>query len=396
MKGTEEATHHRAEANALTGTWPRARLWAYVIALGGLFGVVDSSQSYFLGKIIGIDLPLRMILSSNVIYWVAFGILVPPVVLVAERIRLDGPARWSRIAAHCVGGVLFSIAHATLYVTLMSFVPGISRMPAFSGTFSATLFRIIREYSASEFLVYWAIVGALYALHYYRESQRRQIAAARLQTTLTETRLEALRSQINPHFLFNTLNSISTLALRGEHTATVEMLERLSDLLRVSLDDRCPQEVSLSRELEFLDRYLAIQRVRFADRLTICQKIAPETHDALVPSMILQPLAENALRHGIDVHCGAGTITIEAERQNGALQLRVSDSGPGFPSESRTAARLGIGLSNTHARLEQLYGTRQQIVFGRSEGGGGTVTITIPFRTDTSAEDSVQEERTAS
>jgi LytS/YehU family sensor histidine kinase len=116
--------------------------------------------------------------------------------------------------------------------------------------------------------------------------------------------------------------------------------------------------------------------------LTVCHRIGDDTEHALVPSMILQPLAENAIRHGIDAHCGAGVITVESERRNGTLHLRVSDSGPGFPSEGPPVmARLGVGLSNTRARLEQLYGARQEIVFGRSDQGGGTVTVSIPFRT---------------
>jgi signal transduction histidine kinase len=360
----------------------RARLSAYAIALGAILGVVDSGQSLVLGKSIGVNLPWPAVLASNVLYWAAFGALVPLVVFVASRFRLDSAPRYRNVVVHCVAGVLFPIAHAGLYIVLAVFAPPLQ------GDFRLKFVGTVRDYIAAEFIAYWAIVGGFYAVHYYRESQRRQLAAARLEATLTETRLDALRSQINPHFLFNTLNSISTLTLRGEHNGAVEMLSRLSDLLRVALDDSCPQEVSLSRELEFLERYMAIQRIRFADRLTVCQRIAPDTRDALVPSLILQPLAENAIRHGIDAHCGIGVVTIEAERENGSLRLRVSDSGPGFPIDGMpTAARLGVGLSNTLARLEQLYGSGQHMLFGRSESGGGTVTITIPFRTVDMAND---------
>ena len=353
----------------------RTKLWALGIALGALLGIVDSWQSYYLGMAVGVHLPWSRVLSSNVIYWAVLAALVPPVFFLAGRVRLDRPGRVASIPVHCLAAAVFAIVHVALWVGLTAALPMFSNHRA---RFVAT----VRDYWAAEFLSYWAMVIAFYAVHYYQESQRRQRAAAELQRTLAEARLEVLRSRMNPHFLFNTLNSISTLALKGDNDATVEMLARLSELLRVSLDERCPHEVSLARELELLDRYLAIQRVRFADRLTVRQRIGDDTRHALVPSMILQPLAENAIRHGIDARCGAGMVTIESERRNGALHLRVSDSGPGFPNEGASVGRLGLGLSTTRARLEQLYGSRQQIVVGRSEQGGGTVTVTIPFHTE--------------
>jgi two-component system, LytTR family, sensor kinase len=364
-----------ADAATQPGISRTTKLWALGIGLGALLGAIDSWQSYYLGQAVGVRLPWWRIFASNVIYWAVLAALVPTVVFLAKRVRLDGPIRIKRVAVHCLAGVVFGPVHAAVSIALLAPLPGFTNhLARFLGT--------VRDYIAADFLTYWAIVIGYYAVHYYHESQQRERAAARLQMTLTEARLEVLRSRMNPHFLFNTLNSISTLALRGDNDATVEMLARLSELLRVSLDERCPHEVSLSRELELLDRYLAIQRVRFADRLTVCQRIADDTRDALVPSMILQPLAENAIRYGIDAHCGAGTVTIESERRNGSLHLRVSDSGPGFPVEGAPPlVGHGLGLSNTRARLEQLYGVRQQIVFGRSEQGGGTVTVTIPFHT---------------
>jgi two-component system, LytTR family, sensor kinase len=354
----------------------RTKLWMLGIALGALLGAVDSWQSYYLGQAVGVRLPWWRVLASNVSYWAVLAALVPAVVFLAKRVRVDGRVRIAPLAVHCLAGVVFGPVHAALSIGLLAPLPVYDNLlPVYVGT--------VRDYIAADFLTYWAIVIGYYAVHYYHESQRRQRAEAQLQMTLSEARLEVLRSRMNPHFLFNTLNSISTLALKGDNEATVEMLARLSELLRVSLDERCPHEVSLARELELLDRYLAIQRVRFADRLIICQRIGDDTQDALVPSMILQPLAENAIRHGIDAHCGAGTVTIESERRNGSLQLRVSDSGPGFQSSAAaTVGRLGLGLSNTRARLEQLYGERQQIVFGQSEQGGGVVTVTIPFHTE--------------
>lgn len=384
---TSDTIERVAEPVDAASPAPRwTRLWMLGIAFGALLGAIDSWQSYYLGQAVGVRLPWWRVLASNVSYWAVLAALAPAVVFLAKRVRVDGRIRIAPVAVHCLAGVVFGPVHAALSIALLALLPWYDNLLAmFVGT--------VRDYIAADFLTYWAIVIAFYAVHYYYEAQQRERAAAQLRATLTEARLEVLRSRMNPHFLFNTLNSISTLALKGDNDATVEMLARLSELLRVSLDERCPHEVSLSRELELLDRYLAIQRVRFADRLTVCQRIGDDTHDALVPSMILQPLAENAIRHGIDANCGAGTVTIESERHNGTLRLRVSDSGRGFADAGAVSSGRGLGLSTTRARLEQLYGAQQQIVFGRSEQGGGTVTVTIPYHTTAAPATAVLERR---
>src|SRR4029077_3383259 len=168
-----------------------------------------------------------------------------------------------------------------------------------------------------DLLTYWAIVGMYLALHY-----------SNLRTSLAEARLAALRAQLNPHFLFNTLNAISTLALKGDHAAVTETLGRLSGLLRAALDEHT-EEISLAREVDFLDDYVAIQRIRFADRLWMEQSIAPETLTGLVPTMILQPIVENAIEHGVNAQRGVGHVKLSAVRNNGMLVIEVRDSGPG-------------------------------------------------------------------
>jgi two-component system, LytTR family, sensor kinase len=188
-----------------------------------------------------------------------------------------------------------------------------------------------------------------------------------------------LQAQLEPHFLFNTLNAISMLALEGNHTAVVDTIGRLRELLRVSLSHDRPQEVSLARELELVEGYLGIQRVRFTDRLTVAYDIAPAVFDAVVPSMILQPLVENAVIHGISADTGACRVTISAAREGSSLRLEVRDTGPGFASTG-SRRREGIGLVNTRARLQQLYGSEQRIDCFDAVGGGACVAIWIPFR----------------
>ena len=211
---------------------------------------------------------------------------------------------------------------------------------------------------------YWAIVGMYLALHF-----------SNLRTSLAEARLAALRAQLNPHFLFNTLNAISTLALKGDQPAVTETIGRLSGLLRAALDEHT-EEIVLTREIEFLDDYVAIQQIRFADRLCVQKCVAADTLDGLVPTMILQPIVENAIKHGVNAQRGGGRVIVSAVRNNGSLIIEVRDSGPGFRPG---APHDGIGLANTRARLEQLYGSHYRFEYGTMPEGGASVRITIPF-----------------
>ncbi|MGH9201745.1 MAG: sensor histidine kinase, partial [Vicinamibacterales bacterium] len=206
------------------------------------------------------------------------------------------------------------------------------------------------------------------------------LAAFQLDASLSEARLKVLQAQLEPHFLFNTLNAISVLALEGNHKAVVDTVGRLSDLLRASLSHDRPQEVSLARELELIEGYLGIQRVRFADRLSVTYDITPDVVDALVPTMILQPIVENTVIHGISARTDTCSVTILASRHEGALRLEVRDTGPGFRSGLQLQRGQGIGLVNTRARLQQLYGDDQRIELFDARDSGACVVITIPFR----------------
>jgi LytS/YehU family sensor histidine kinase len=189
--------------------------------------------------------------------------------------------------------------------------------------------------------------------------------------------LQALKMQLQPHFLFNTLNAIAALVRKNENKAATDMLAGLSDLLRLSLENVGAQEISLKQELEFLERYLEIERIRFKDRLQVRMHVAPETLEARVPNLILQPLVENAIRHGIASRSAAGVIEIRAEREGERLRLQIKDNGPGFPGEE--PINRGVGLTNAMARLQRLYGAAQSLVFNNAPEGGAVVTLEIPF-----------------
>jgi hypothetical protein len=224
--------------------------------------------------------------------------------------------------------------------------------------------------------IYWIIVSMVHALTWYRRSQERERSALQLEARLADARLEALRMQLHPHFLFNTLNAISTLVHR-DATAADEMIGNLSELLRATLDTTA-QEIPLRQELNFLDRYLEIQQVRFGNRLQVEKEIDARTLEVKVPTLILQPLVENAIRHGIEPQTGQGRLHISASRDDQTLHLRVRDNGAG--SKPANEAKDGIGIANTRSRLQQLYGPAARLTLTTGADGGFIATIDLPCR----------------
>jgi len=217
--------------------------------------------------------------------------------------------------------------------------------------------------------------------HLYRRDRDRQLIASQLESKLARAQLQVLEMQLQPHFLFNTLNGIMVL-IRDDPERASRMIARLSEFLRLALESRDVREVTLQKELEFLDRYLQIEQLRFGDRLTVHQQIADDSRDALVPSMILQPLVENAIRHGVSRRRGPATIQIEAVHTNGSLAIHVRDNGAGLTGNGGQEIKEGIGLRNTRARLQQLYGDRHRIALTGAPGGGVDVLLSIPFHKD--------------
>ncbi len=229
--------------------------------------------------------------------------------------------------------------------------------------------------------IYWIIVSVAHASLFYRRSLDRERKALELAAGLAQAKLQALRMQLQPHFLFNTLNAISTLVHRDARRAD-EMIGNLSDFLRLTLETADQQEIPLRQELDFLDHYLAIEQVRFGERLRVTREIAPEVLSALVPSLILQPLVENAIRHGLEPSRQAGLLTITASRADGLVRLVVRDNGVGLKSTPAASGREGIGLANTRARLRELYGEAARLELKDGPAGGLAVEIILPFHTE--------------
>lgn len=290
---------------------------------------------------------------------------------------------WARRSGlHLLFSLCFSLADLLIAASI---IPQLGLIPSLFKNFATTFGILIVIDFHSTVIAYWTVLGAQAGFRYYREYQLREqqalrleLQASELKAQLARAQLSALKMQLQPHFLFNTLNAITVLVRQHKSQLAEETLGRLSDLLRCVLEDVEAQEVPLRRELEYLRLYLSIQEVRFEDRLTAGIAADPETLDAAVPQMALQPIVENAIRHGIGRHSTAGNIEIAASIFDGNLIIKVEDDGPGF-SEEGSPRTTGIGLGNTRARLAQLYGDRGQLLTSNREQGGAVVTLIIPY-----------------
>jgi signal transduction histidine kinase len=352
-----------------------------IVGVATVLGIFSSFQAYNYVSLFTERKPrMPHLFALNMTYWYAWALLVPGILWLARRYRFERH-HWRRAAAvHAVGVVVFVFAHAVLTVSVREplVVAFGWRAPRWWSEFQQ-LFFLNFDW---EMTTYWAVVGLSHALDYRREAQERQLAAAQLQTRLAEAQLQALQRQLHPHFLFNTLHTISALMHRDTEAADA-MLARLSDLLRLTLDRLGIQEIPLKEELEFLDKYLEIERTRFGDRLTIQMEIEPEALDVCVPNLILQPLVENAIRHGIAPRVGGGRLHIVARLTGDRLWLMVRDNGPGLSSQAKLDAfNKGVGVSNTRSRLEHLYPGAHKFEFHEPSDGGLAVTLEIPVTAD--------------
>jgi two-component system, LytTR family, sensor kinase len=240
-------------------------------------------------------------------------------------------------------------------------------------------FHLAATRAQSTIPIYWAIVCVTWVVSSYQQLRERERRTLELEARLMQSNLQALKAQLQPHFLFNTLNAIASL-VRRKPDAAEDMIGSLSDFLRMTLDTAQEHEVPLRREIEFLDLYLEIQQARFGERLRIQKEIDPDTLDASVPALILQPLVENSVRHGIEPRETGGTIFIRARREGTSLQFEIRDDGEGLKARQLAALREGVGLSNTKARLQELYGEAHRFQITPNAEGGLTVTVEVPWR----------------
>ncbi len=345
------------------------RLLAVAGVFWACFALLFASESYV--SMWDHDHSFPRLFGSHLLVWELWAVATPLIAWLCARFPL-APLTGRAAAVHLAAGSLLTVGHLAGYIAITMVLRTYEeRTPA---AFWPAFVGITVARFHSDFIAYLATVGAVHAASYYRRFRRRELEAAKLTASVTEARLDALRAQLQPHFLFNTLHAIGGLVRQQRSDEAVEMIAGLSELLRHALDHAKRQEVPLQDELDFLERYLDIEQVRFADRLQVSFEVAAAARAAYVPSLLLQPLVENAVRHGIARSAGAGLVRIRAEREEDRFRLEVFNSGPALEGRAE-----GIGLRNTQERLRHLYGDQQALTLENAEGGV-RATVLLPWR----------------
>ena len=328
------------------------------------------------------------LLALNAAFWIGWALLSLPIIALCQRVRIERRA-WKRPAViHLVAACLFVAVHIgfTTVARIHTMQHTMVKRAQAEG-WPAPIISWPTEYSRSffqffdwELLAYGAIAGMSHAVFFSRESARRQLQTAQLEKHLVEAQLQTLQRQLQPHFLFNTLHAISALMHRDVDSAD-RMLTRLSDLLRMTLDTLGQPQITLKDEVDFLRKYLQIEQTRLGDRLTVHWEIDGETLDCLVPNLVLQPLVENAIKHGIARKSESGNLRIRSRREGQMLWMEVEDDGSGPSEMGLQSLNTGIGLSNTRARLSHQYGANYRFEFHKRTGSFAVV-IALPWKAE--------------
>ena len=360
--------------------WSGPLKWTIILGVWALLGLIYAGPIYIEVRAEGMQHAARRIFSWGILTWSSWALLTPLMVWLARRFSLVG-ATWKRyVLVHIPAFLIISALHSAMATAITLAIKPFDDMGTSSMAFWPRFLSRMQGAFGSDLLVYGGVIGVCYAFDYYGKYRERELIATQLESQLAQAQLESLRTQLQPHFLFNTLNGIVGLVRDNKNEAAVNMLVGLSDLLRHALDHSTQQEVELKEEINFLELYLKIQQMRFSDRLRIEIDIDPETTRAMVPSLILQPLVENALRHGIARSIASGIVGIVSRKEDAFLKLTVFDNGAGLPENWQLKSSGGIGLANTAARLQQLYGEDHRLDVRNRSGGGAEVVIVIPFR----------------
>lgn len=347
-----------------------------IFSVATALGFFSGFQAYYFVTLYGDRAPsFPQLLALNLTYWYSWAVLTPGVLWLSERFPL-GQRTWTRsLPVHLGGVIVATTLHVVMTVTAQRLINSVAG--DLSGTWLSQAQRMFFLNFDWLMMTYWAIIGLSHSLRFHHEAKDRALRASQLETRLVEAQLQALQRQLQPHFLFNTLNAISALMHRDVDAAD-NMIARLSDLLRISLQTAGIQEVALKQELDFLAKYLEIEQARFRDRLSVSFEIDPDTLDAPVPNLILQPLVENSLKHGIGPRPTRGCVRISARQARPFLELEVRDDGVGLSASRLSDFNRGVGLANTRSRLQHLYGSNHRFEFRQPPGGGLSVVIAIP------------------
>ena len=355
--------------------------WLAIVAVWVVLGVIYAAPIYVEMRAEQHGHLAWRLFTWGVLTWLAWAPLTPAMIWLARKWSVVGEAWKRNLIVHLPAFLFLSTLHSAAATAVNLWVKPFDNVGGSPKPFwPKFLSQVIGSYG-SDLLIYAGVIGVFYAFDYYRKYREREFVATRLEAQLAQAQLESLRMQLHPHFLFNTLNSIVGLVRDNKNNAAVNMLVGLSDLLRHTLEYSSRHEVELREEINFIKLYLSIQEMRFSDRLRIELDIDPRTTKALVPNLILQPLTENALRHGIARSTDSGLVGINSVAEDGQLRLTVYDDGAGLPDDWQLKGSAGIGLANTIARLQQLYDNDHEFDIRNRDSGGVEVVIVMPFRT---------------
>ncbi|HEY9401469.1 MAG TPA: sensor histidine kinase [Pyrinomonadaceae bacterium] len=365
-------TRREAGARAAIGSRGRLRwMWGLIILAFYTFqALLYVPQTYLFNIGANPSFTLLKAIVATFVPFYIYALLIPAVIWLGMRFPLERRVWFKHLLFHLPCSLAFASLHLVFLGVANSIIlsrvmpPGTYRLPV-------SAVGLILGFGAGSMLQYWNAVIASQAINYFFKYREREFR-------LAQAELSALKMQLHPHFLFNTLNAISELVYSDPKVADQSIL-RLSDMLRFALDSGKAQEVTLKEEAEFLEKYVEIQRTLMRERLTVRVNIDPETLDASVPNMLLQPLVENAIKHGLAPRPEGGVIDIHARRLDGKLYLEVSDNGLGMP-EDRDVTKEGVGLINTRERLKYLYGEAHTFNLSSFPGRGVTIRIVIPFK----------------
>ena len=347
-----------------------------LVLLWSLIGFAFAGQFYLSSSMLGRSITWGQAISYSLADWYVWALLSLPIAALARRYPPTPVAPWRTAGIHLGAGLFFALLYVVIRALVGYFHSWIIDEDA---TFNEVLRPLFVKTFPFNLLIYGVIVSVSHALDYYRKYHERTVQTLELEKHLTEARLQSLLRQLKPHFLFNALNGIASL-MYSDVAAAERMLVRLAELLRQTMSQTGAPRTALKAEIAFLDCYLGIERIRFRDRLVVHMEIDPDTLEAQVPSLILQPLVENAIRHGIETQMRAGQISLRSTRSGDDLVLTVVDNGGGMPEGG--FQREGIGLANTRARLQELYGPRQRFELSNQPGGGLSVRLSFPFTTE--------------
>ncbi len=348
---------------------PRGVAWRLAAFFWTIFGVISGIQVWISMITHGHSVPL--LISYYVLIWEGWLLATGAIVWLARRFPVVPPRRLS-VLVHGLAACLIGILHGFYWLGLLILMKPFDRMTAEPSQINVPSILFYRF--PLELLLYCLVLGGAMAFEFYERYRERAVQAAQLETSLADARLHALELQIQPHFLFNTLNAVSGLVRSRRNEEAIAMIAGLSDLLRYTLDHAGDQEVSLDEELTVLRRYLEIQRARFPDRMSFTIEASADASRGAVPTLLLQPLAENAVRHGIAPSASAGVVNVRAFRSDGHLHIEVFNSGALAAGSSN-----GIGLRNTQDRLRHLYGEEGRFELAAANGGV-MASVAVPWR----------------